>query len=417
MGIYGKRGDGTFGIDDYSFDDACEIVAKLNKRAKRTGAGCLGIERVATETHQVGVDTGLGYEKRAKVVAVVRITGTVPKIAGHDFVARIEHTEAGNLLSRAPGHHGTELPEAMRTAAPTCDHCKTARRRNETFVLRSDAGQLVRVGRQCLADFLRTEDALDAVKLWKLLETISAYLGDEDEWSSCGGRQVYISTAHFMACVVATVRDVGWKSGKSCMDGEQSTSSIAQYLASQPPSDPGRRREWEAGQPTDADRERAAEILAWAKGLRERADLIDYLHNVCVSASLEYLGKKNAGVLASAYVAHARELEQEIARRKRAEKGESCHVGTVGKRQLFENLTVTRVRFTENEWGTKTIIALEDAEGNDLTWFASGAKSYEAGDVVRGKATVKAHGEYKGRPQTTLSRCDFDLVHAAAKAS
>ena len=50
-----------------------------------------------------------------------------------------------------------------------------------------------------------------------------------------------------------------------------------------------------------------------------------------------------------------------------------------------------------------TLVTMHDKAGNVLKWFASGA-GFKHGDSKRIIATVKAHGAYKGRNETIITR-------------
>ena len=53
---------------------------------------------------------------------------------------------------------GVRVPEALRNAPPNCDHCHLKRKRNDTFVLQREVGEIQQVGRKCLEKFLPGED-------------------------------------------------------------------------------------------------------------------------------------------------------------------------------------------------------------------------------------------------------------------
>ena len=61
------------------------------------------------------------------------------------------HTECHDMF-------GVRVPEYLRQALPNCDHCHLKRRRNDTFVLQSEGGEMRQVGRMCLEKFLPGED-------------------------------------------------------------------------------------------------------------------------------------------------------------------------------------------------------------------------------------------------------------------
>jgi len=53
---------------------------------------------------------------------------------------------------------GVRVPDYLREAPPNCDHCHLKRKRNDTFVLQSEGGEIQHVGRTCLKKFLPGED-------------------------------------------------------------------------------------------------------------------------------------------------------------------------------------------------------------------------------------------------------------------
>jgi hypothetical protein len=276
-------------------------------------------------------------------------------------------------------------------------------------VLLTPGGELKRIGRNCLADFLRTEDAAKALRVWDLLRK-EIVAGGYDEYSS-GGR-ASMDTEHYLAHVCACIRVDGWTSKARANSVERQPTALQAFAAmGSRPQDARAAARWQEVQPTDADRAEAVAVIAWGQELAVRSSLPDYLHNVRVALSLPYLGSKAAGLVASAVVAYRKDLEFAVKATERAAKPLGSHVGAVGERIELE-LTVTRVRSSSSNWGATTILALEDAAGNELVWFATGNREFNAGDRVRGKATVKNHSEYKGRPQTALTRAAFEVVAA-----
>lgn len=90
----------------------------------------------------------------------------------------------------------------------------------------------------------------------------------------------------------------------------------------------------------------------------------------------------------------------------------SVHVGEIKDRIEFEG----KVEFTterDGYYGVTTIIKFRSNDGNVFTWFASGVQTYQRGDRVKVRGTVKKHDEYRGVKQTVLSRCvveTFEVV-------
>jgi hypothetical protein len=61
------------------------------------------------------------------------------------------------------------------------------------------------------------------------------------------------------------------------------------------------------------------------------------------------------------------------------------------------------------QYGTTFFHVMRDDNGNSLVWRSS-SHSYGEGDKYALTGTVKEHGEYKGEPQTVLTRCKCKLV-------
>lgn len=142
------------------------------------------------------------------------------------------------------------------------------------------------------------------------------------------------------------------------------------------------------------------EVCRWCNQTRavcEGPDAIpdDYVTQCKMIAERGWITEKTAGVAAS--------MVKEPPQPPKDYSG-SKHVGEIGKRQVFENLTVLNSIEREGAYGITTILKFEDPDGNILTWFASGSQGYQKGDKVSLKATVKTQDEYKGVKQTVISR-------------
>ena len=387
-------------------------IAVLNRRAAKLGTPGLELEIVSREL--LPRDNG-----RVFPIVKVRIGGQVPVVGGHSFVARIEHHDVGNIVTRAPSC-SRELPTALRTAEPKCDHCQTKRARKDTFVLQRPDGSLVQIGRNCLADYLRTGDVETALRMWSLLGAVVGLLAGEDhEGGWGGGGYGHIGATTFLATVIQVIRISGWVSrsqarqaAEQCEEGVVPTSDHAMFAVGPCPMHPTAAAMWREFQPDTSAVEEAAAVVEWAQDLGERPELNDYLSNLRVACSLGYVTERNAGLVASAVMACRRETEANVQRTLRASTP-GRHVGEIGKR-LELSLTVLRVNYTEGQYGITTIVGMVDSEGNDYTWFASGTKQYKAGDVLVGKGTIKAHKSYQDRPQTILTRCAFEAAKKSA---
>ena len=104
-----------------------------------------------------------------------------------------------------------------------------------------------------------------------------------------------------------------------------------------------------------------------------------------------------------------------------------AHIGEIGKRSkviVTYKKSFEYTDFTFNYYGTTHRTHLfEDSEGNVIVWKSTKPVEYikdgEAvlyvpeGSVVELTGSVKEHGEYKGQPQTVVTRCKFKMVEVA----
>jgi len=112
----------------------------------------------------------------------------------------------------------------------------------------------------------------------------------------------------------------------------------------------------------------------------------------------------------------AEDLQKEIEERKERErkreemKANSVHIGTIGKREVFELVYTGNTSF-ESYYGWATIHFFKDANDNSVIWKTGNGRllnseynEIEKGTMIKVKATVKDHGDYNGENQTILTR-------------
>lgn len=397
-------------------------IAKLNKRAAKIGVDPLLLtiigEAFETKRKQVdgADDTGRPryIEYQVRYVLVV-VTGTCPRINGWTFAATINHDEAGNILRTAPGIEFL-LPLKYRTVTTECEHCSKDRRRNDTYVLFSDAGEWKQVGRNCLADFLRTENPAGLAQWAEVVAGVDEMVSEYEEMGEGCRSQVYYRAVDVLAQVACCVRQDGWYSrteAKNSIEMKQASADQAlmwfddKWVSKQSAADKGRYAV------SMMDTEAAEQAIAWAQSIE--ADVTnDYLWNVRTISYRESITYRDAGLAGSIIVAHKKHLEREQAKKYEREHTLNEYFGEVGKREVFV-LTVLAARDMQSDYGAMTLYKFRDADGRPAAWFSSGSKNtLEIGTTYTVKATVKKHELYNGQKQTTLSR--LETYDAAAEA-
>ena len=156
-------------------------IGKINRRAAKLHMEPVALAEIGTAVHtwtETVVDScGFSHKvQRAIDLILCTVAGTLPRVDGWGMAATVQHTPEGNILRTVPGFE-TLLPARFRSCDTACEHCNTDRIRKDTYVLQSDAGEWKQVGRNCLADFLRTGDASG----WCEMAEILASLADEME--------------------------------------------------------------------------------------------------------------------------------------------------------------------------------------------------------------------------------------------
>jgi superfamily I DNA/RNA helicase len=87
---------------------------------------------------------------------------------------------------------GVRVPEHRREAPPNCDHCHLKRKRNDTFVLQSEGGEIQQVGRTCLQKFLPGENFTQYKRLSDRLMELTDELESSKTLGSPEARSVSI---------------------------------------------------------------------------------------------------------------------------------------------------------------------------------------------------------------------------------
>lgn len=369
------------------------VADKLNKRARRHNMDEL-IVRVIRELPDDRFD--------------VEIDGCAPCIDGWSLAARIEFNPVGTLVHVVPGPHKELDYSEYRTHTGYCDHCNSQRRRNDVFVLINSDGRRKVVGRNCLADFIRSGDAESFARYAELCEQLEEY--EESELSELAYEEGFgsgraIPTAPiegFLRITAMIIRNEGWVSRSVAKetDGTATANNVSFYLYGRGKYCDAYRAE--LGEPTESDVMIAGKSLQWAQTVEPGTS--EYLNTIGTIARAGFVGPGLDGYVASIISSYQRACDK-IA--ERAARPDKKHIGTIGERLRDVSVRVVRVRYFEGNYGVKTIVAMEaDVDGGvaPIVWFASGSKEFNEGADYIMTATVKKHDTGEYGEQTTVSR-------------
>lgn len=378
-------------IDSYQLEATREKVAKINARAAKKGlAGFLTLTAEEVECEEVDEYTKI---KRTWIEYKIVLEGTAPAYDGWEFIAKLDwDPNAGLIVRNAPGREGVDRD---RVREGWCDHCKTTRRRNVTYVVRNqESGETLQVGSSCLKDFTGQFTTI----AWPQLP------GDEDEergWFGPRAEREY-DPATVLATAWACIKLEGFKPASHGYNTTRDDVLTALY-----PSKSKSDREWAAkiGPLAGEAEEYATKILDWVLSDEFRGDS-DYVLNLKAVAAGKFVSRRNIGLLASAPQAYARYQERTLIReREDSIYKASQHFGAV-KERMELTVEVKGVRYIEGDYGTKTLYTLLTSDGNIAKWFASSdVLGEEPGGKFVLRATIKDHDEWEGMKSTKLTRC------------
>lgn len=386
-------------------------VEKLNKRAKRHGMNELVVtvlEEKAVLNEITGIEDPFYW---------VEITGSAPCINGWNLAAKIENNEViGTVVRVIPGDYADQDYSAYRNHDFGCDHCNTRRRRNDVFVLIDCNGQHKVVGRNCLADFLRCENAEDFARYAEFCDSVGRYTDAdlteyayEEGFGGRGGRPV-TALDRFLAVVSVCTRRLGWTGRGAAYDNPEitATADYAYYVL------------YGCGKAHRAfvehnklcadanDYDSANCAIEWAKSIEPgKSEYLETIHKI---ATAGMLNDKLSGYAASIIRAYQKAQEWEAERKEKAEgRKDRGYIGKVGPTQDLGKVRVVRVRYTDGDYGVKTIVALEadidEKTVAPITWFASGERDFEEGAEYTLRAGVKKHeDDPKWGKQTIITR-------------
>ena len=419
----------TYTIPAANLAALAERIGKLNKRAAKLGVAPITYTTTHARWEEQIVRSGFeprwqtkGDELKPdyKLTGRVRewltleVTGETPKYAGWEFIATLEPIMADgawvNLLLCVPGQ---TLPPGYRQQGSICDHCRTARNRKQTFVVRYEDGTFKTVGRQCLKDFLGHTDPHKLAAWAEMLCELGSLCGasESEDWGGgCYAPDCY-DLQTFLDWTTACVRKDGWVSRTKAREYDhagRATADDVLYLLGRAPTGEAR-ADWvkarEEREPNAEQKAEAEAALAWVREITDaECEENNYLANINAVAKNGGVTYKTAGLAASIVAAYAKAHDRLNYAARQAARPASNWVGTIGKRENF-TVTVEKIIPVEGNYGSTGIHKMTTEAGDDVTWFASGSTKWlEPGQTLTVTATVKSHTTFENRKQTVLSR-------------
>jgi len=317
------------------------------------------------------------------------------------------------------------------------------RRRNATFMLLPPKGGIMQVGATCLQDYTRDGDAAKMVSLFSLYEgVINDLRAFDDDYARdltsppAKGAATPILVLALAACAIQKHGFVSSKKAAESQFADVPLKPTWEYV------DDGIYRMGHGADPFDGllnptaehgDRKRdAAELepfydtarktIEWAKEASPADPTNEYLYNLKTLCTAQIATHRDFPTLTSGVGAYERSMvsrkKEQIA--KAAPAGSAGHLGNAGDK-LWMRLLVTRRGRKEERYGREIkvthIYGFSTEEGHSLVYFSSRTlylhdetgnplSEIKVGEWRWLSFTVKDHSQYKGQPETIITRGD-----------
>ena len=397
--------------------DAKRELEKLAAKARRYGCPDIKVSVGGVVEQKQTVRDWDGEYRRVTVQLVeLLIEGEAPRYGNHEFLARIELGEAGNIIDTRPGVE--DLDHRFRASNGYCEHCETARRRKEVFVVRNlDTGAQLQIGRNCLRDYLGIDDPAKIAHRFSLLRDARSL----EEGFGFGRLPWCASLEGVLSLAAVAIRLFGWCSKTQAGHDHKLIPTVSYVYVGMLPLervDQPTRETWHKLHDAlgEGDRETAQATIRWVR--EEVAGRSDYEHNLKLLFAEDLVhDDRRLGLVVSAVASYHRAKEKDLRlTRERQQRAASQHVGRKGERLRGLLVTLTDQRtVNENQWGSIVLIKFRDEQGNILTWFTGRGSGLSTGEQCRLDGTVKDHSEYNGAMETQLTRCALSPVGESTK--
>jgi hypothetical protein len=155
-------------------------------------------------------------------------------------------------------------------------------------------------------------------------------------------------------------------------------------------------------QPTDEHRARAVAAIQWIRQYdNDGRPMSDYEHNLITVCKADHIRRRSAGIAAALLITHQVHLSREL---ERASAKPSVHIGEVGDKVTLKEVLVTQCFENSGTYGISFTYIMKAPSGAVFKWTTKN-NVMDQGTSYKIVGTVKDHAEYRGVPQTILTRC------------
>lgn len=383
-------------------------LKKLGKKAAKLGCISPSFRVVAERMIDVSED-----KKHPEMVAYsdVEITYEILAVAGGwKFLASIETVDRVDGVARnrvnGPGLD-EQVARGYITMEQKCDHCGHNRKRNQTYIVQNEAGEVKQIGSSCLRDYMGVDPAA-AVAGLSFDAAIKSIGEDEEVWGRGSNAPRVWALADVAAIALSLIAKNGFVSAAQAeFDGMTKTGSdMLSFLVKGVPA----LAKWYAEvEPSDANKAAAVAIVERLNARilndyrNDPGKLDGFSFKLGLILNRGYADHKDLQLFAAAVNREAGDMAKEAAP-KSLVKNEWLPGAAVGSK-VEVKATISMVKGLETAFGYSTLVKFVTDDGFPVTTFYSGnAQEFNAGAKVTVKGTVKRLEDGKFGKQTLLTR-------------
>lgn len=384
-------------------EEATEALQKLKKKAERNGYPDISwvfsnprneVREIYSRrvTRKIGVQlidlTIIGFE-------------TAPVIQDHKFLARVEFTDAGNIIDRIPD---AVIPQKYRDTTCFCEHCKISRRRKSVYILETPKGETIQVGKSCLKEYLGKETPESILYKFNMIRQFK-------ELSDTYGKFFMdYSTAEMIAVTAAVIRLYGWVSMVQSMNSSGDITATANIMRVwyDTSSNEHVRKEQEKinAELKEEDWDLLGKIREWLTTKEQT----DYIYNLGVILSGDTVDPKRISYAVSSVAAYLKDMAiLETKKKEQDVVSTSAFVGVVGDK-ITTKVVLSNAKTIEGRFGNTILFTFEDNQGNIYKWFSTNCPKLQIGSNLSITGTVKEHSTFRDVKQTMLTRVKTILI-------
>lgn len=297
-----------------------------------------------------------------------------------------------------------------------CEHCHHNRRRNTTFILKSEEGEFKEIGSTCINDYTGAVNAEKIAAFYNsFLEELTTIRENYDSFEWIGWDQTRINQEFFLACCFNLVSRNGWRS-RWYNDGIYSE---RQYGTADEVLDNilDERLDAKKIRPTLDDFWNVKNAISYIESLEEEECSV-YEMNLKSACRFTSVSDKTAGIMAS-IIPYWNKKKADLEKSNK----ETLHFGTLKKREKDIHVRLIGkksgyseyARFGDGSWRLyifETVFPKQSGTREVLTCWSHNivddettySSALEINDYCVIDATPVKHEDYNGEKQTNINR-------------